>query len=78
MELHWEGSAPAACAAGLFWYLVKNKDRRSSENAKGKLIPYDEYLLADHWMPNNENMFKEDEKWLRKCKVEDLDLRGNQ
>ena len=40
VELHWEGSAPRACAAGLFWYIDNTQTYRLSNIYKKKKVNY--------------------------------------
>ena len=61
-----------------FSNLVKRKEGRVSENAKGKQFKYEEYIIADYLCSNEENTSIEDKKWMFRCKVEDINIRGNQ
>ena len=60
-----------------FLYLQKGKEGRNSENAKGKKITYDEFVMAEYLYPNEEGMSIDDKKWLFKCRVEDVNVKAN-
>ena len=60
-----------------FSYLLKKKEGRNSENAKGKKIIYEEFSIAEYLNPSDENLSIEDKKWLFKCRVEDIEVKGN-
>ena len=60
-----------------FLYLLNKKENRKSENAKGRLLQYNEFSMADYLNPNEEHISIEEQKWLFKCKVEDMDIKGN-
>ena len=56
---------------------MKRKQGRQFENAKGKKIIYTEFKLAEYLHLENEYLTVEEKKWLFKCRVEDIDIKGN-
>ena len=56
-------------------YLQKRKEGRNSENAKGKKISYNEFVMAEYLSPNEEDMSIDDQKWLFKCRVKDVNVK---
>ena len=60
-----------------FSYLLKKKEGRNSENAKGRHIKYEEFVIAEYLIPSDEVLSIEDKKWLFKCRVEDIEIKGN-
>ena len=60
-----------------FSYLLKKKEGRKSENAKGRNIKYEEFAMAEYLCPGDEVLSIEDKRWLFKCRVEDVDVKGN-
>ena len=61
-----------------FCDLKKRKEDRNSENSKGKLINYDEFKMADYLTNTEEDVTIEEQKWIFKCRVEDMKIKGNQ
>ena len=60
-----------------FAYLMFKKNGRVSENAKGRHICYSELRMAEYLSPLNIDISIQDKKWLFKCRVDDMDVRGN-
>ena len=60
-----------------FLYLLNKKENRKSENAKGRLLQYNEFSMADHLNPDEIHMSIEEQKLLFKYKVDDMDIKGN-
>ena len=58
--------------------LKKRKEERNSENSKGKLIKYDEFKMQEYLTNTEENMSIEEQKWIFKCRVEDMNIKANQ
>ena len=58
-------------------YLLQKKTDRKSDNAKGKQILYEEFEMADYLHPGDKDITIEEQKWLFKCRVEDVDIKGN-
>ena len=61
-----------------FFELIKRKEGRVSENAKGKHIKYEQYNIAYYLSAHEEDITIEDKKWIFKCRVEDINIKGNQ
>ena len=60
-----------------FLYLIERKESRISENAEGKKIIYEEFVMAEYLSKNEEDMSIDEQKWLFNCKVEDIDFKAN-
>ena len=60
-----------------FESLVERKNDRISENAKGTLIEYTEFTMAEYLGTNIEQLSIEERKWMFKCRVDDMDIKGN-
>ena len=60
-----------------FNWLMTKKRSRTSENAKGKYLKYSELKMADYLCPSDENISIEEQKWLFKCRVDDIDVKAN-
>ena len=61
-----------------FLFLLQKKTDRKSDHAKGKQLFYEEFDMAEYLYPGEEQITIEERKWLFKCKVEDIEIRGNQ
>ena len=57
--------------------LLQRKQSRQSELAKGKLIKYSENQLPEYLCPKNKDLTIEEQKWLFKCRVDDVYVKGN-
>ena len=57
--------------------LLQRKQSRQSERAKGKLNKYSEFQLPEYLCPNNQDLTTEEQKWLFKCRVDDVNVKGN-
>ena len=44
---------------------------------KGRLLNYDEFELADYLCPHDKNITIEEQKGIFRCRVEDIDIKGN-
>ena len=60
-----------------FDYLMEKKRKRTSDNAKGKQIIYHNFTMADYLCPSDEEISIEEKIWLFKCRVEDINVKGN-
>ena len=60
-----------------FLYLKEKKENRKSEHSKGKLLEYNYFEMAEYLCPQEENISIEEQKWLFKCRVEDMNIKGN-
>ena len=60
-----------------FDYLIRKKNERTSEHAKGKYIQYDELKMSEYLCPSEINISIDERKWLFKCRVDDIDVKGN-
>ena len=60
-----------------FESLINRKNSRTSENAKGKLIIYEDFRMAEYLSPNTEQISIEERKWIFRCRVDDIDIKGN-
>ena len=60
-----------------FTDLIIRKEGRKSDNAKGKNIKYSDFKLADYLDPDNEDLSMEEKKWMFRCRVEDIEIKGN-
>ena len=60
-----------------FNWLMNKKRSRTSENAKGKDLNYTQFKMADYLCPLDENISINEQKWLFKCRVEDIDVKAN-
>ena len=58
-------------------YLLEKKENRKSDNAKGKLLKYDYFEIAEYLSPQEENITIEEQKWIFKCGVDDMNIKGN-
>ena len=61
-----------------FSYLIKMKNDRKSDNAKGKILEYENFCMPDYLCPTEEDITIEERKHLFKCRVDDLNVKGNQ
>ena len=61
-----------------FSELLHKKQCRQSEHAKGKQLTYFEFSLPEYLSPNCEYLTIEEQKWIFKCRVEDIEIKGNQ
>lgn len=57
--------------------LLRRKEGRNSDNAKGKMIKYTEFKEAEYLSPENEYLTIKEKKWMFKCRVEDIEIKGN-
>ena len=57
--------------------LIKRKEGRNSDNAKGNKWKYQEFELPEYLGPDNEDMTIEEKKWMFRCRVADIDVKGN-
>ena len=53
---------------GAFQYLLKKKEGRTSENAKGKILVYNELEMREYLSTKENNISIEEKKWLLKCR----------
>ena len=58
-------------------YLIDKKENRKSEHSKGKLLKYNDFIMVKCLCPQEENITKEQQKWLFKCRVEGMNNKGN-
>ena len=58
--------------------ILQRKECRQSEHAKGKQLNYIEFELQEYLSPNDEYLTIEEQKWIFKCRTEDLEIKGNQ
>ena len=56
---------------------MEKKGKRTSDNAKGKPIIYHEFAMVDYLCPSDEEIAIEEKIWLFKCRVEDINVKGN-
>ena len=56
---------------------MEKKGKRTSVNAKGKQIIYNNFTMADYLCPSDEEISIEEKIWLFKCRVEDINVKGN-
>ena len=61
-----------------FSFLMAIKDNRKSENAKGRLIQYHSFEMAEYLCPTDEDVSIKERKYLIKYRVDDLNVKGNQ
>ena len=57
--------------------LLDRKENRKSDHAKGKLLNYTEFELAEYISPKDENITIEEQKFTFCCRVEDINIKGN-
>ena len=67
-----------AVKGSAFLYLLQKKSDRKSENAKGKHLVYHEFQIAEYLCPSEADIPIEERKWLFKCRVDDINIKGNQ
>ena len=60
-----------------FYICQIGKKIRKSDHAKGKLLNYTEFELAEYISPKDENISIEKQKLLFCCRVEDINIKGN-
>ena len=72
------GKRKEAIGQKAFLDLKKRKEDRNSENSKGNLINYDEFKMAENLTNTKEDLTIEEQKWIFKCRVEDMKNKGNQ
>ena len=60
-----------------FNWLMHRKRSRISKNVKGKYLKFIELKIADYLCPSDPNISIEEQKWLLKCRVEDIDVKAN-
>ena len=61
-----------------FQYLLEKKEERKSENAKGKLLKYTRFDMAEYLNPiDGEDFNIKERKWLFRCRVDDIEVKGN-
>ena len=56
---------------------MKHKSKRKSENAKGKIIIYRELKMQDYFLPTDDQISLIDKKWIFKCRMDDVNIKGN-
>ena len=59
---------------GAFQYLLKKKEARNSENAKGKLLIFSDFEMSEYLITKEYDFSIEEKKWLFKCRLEDIDI----
>ena len=60
--------------AKAFEYLLKKKEERKSDNAKGKYLVYEQLEMAEYLTPIEEDLSISEKKWLFKCRIEDIQI----
>ena len=60
-----------------FRYLTARKEGRQSEHSKGTLLEYSELKMSEYLSGIDTDISIEERKWLFKCRVEDIDIKGN-
>ena len=60
--------------SGAFQYLLNKKAGRISENAKGKLLEYNDLEMSEYLYTKENNFSIDEKKWLFKCRLEDIDI----
>ena len=61
----------------LFSELLKKKENRISQNARGRNIHYEEYEMQNYLKETEIDLSLDEKKWLFKCRTDDIDLKGN-
>ena len=57
--------------------LIEDKGKQSSDNAKGRLINYHEFKMQDYFLPAEGLISITDKKWIFKCRVDYVNVKGN-
>ena len=57
--------------------LMEDKKKRTSDHAKGRLIHYNEFKIQDYFLPSEGLIPIIDKKWIFKCRVDDVNVKGN-
>ena len=57
-------------------YLTE-KNGRTSDHPKGKLIEYMDFTMAEYLSPNTEQILIEERKPIFRCRVDDIDFKEN-
>ena len=57
-----------------FEYLIKKKEERTSDNARGKYLKYESLEMAECLSSLEEYMSISEKKWLFKCHIEDVEI----
>ena len=60
-----------------FIRLTKRKGERKSENAKGRNLNYSELKMQEYFTATNTDISIEEKKWLFRCRVDDIEVKGN-
>ena len=60
-----------------FSELLRKKESRTSENAKGRNINYQDHVMQNYLKETNIDLSLDEKKWIFKCRTDDLDLQGN-
>ena len=60
-----------------FSELLKKKESRKSENAKGRNIHYEEHSMQNYLEESDIDITLDEKKWIFKCRTDDIDIKGN-
>ena len=60
-----------------FSQLLKKKESRTSENAKGRNINYPDHVMQNYLKETSIDLSLDEKKWIFKCRTDDLDIQGN-
>ena len=60
-----------------FSELIKKKESRKSENAKGRNIHYEEHSMQNYLEEADIDITLDEKKWIFKCRTDDIDIKGN-
>ena len=58
-------------------YLLRKKESRNSDHAKGKHLIYKDMKMADYLYPSDMVISIDEKKWPMKCRLEDIDIGCN-
>ena len=53
------------------------KNKITSDHAKEKLIEYEDFTMVKYLSPNKEQILIEERKYIFRCRVDDIDVKGN-
>ena len=60
-----------------FFQLLRKKESRTSENAKGRNINYPDHVMQNYLKKTNIDPSLDEKKCIFKCRTYDLDIQGN-
>ena len=60
-----------------FSELLKKKESIKSENAKGRIIHYEEHSMQNYLKESDIDITLDEKKWIFKCRTDDININGN-